>query len=246
MTISNSANTPLSLAGILFDKDGTLVDFAATWSPIIVEATTLAAGGDPVLTARLLTLGGFDPATATTRADSLFAASNTIEIVEAFVAAGASGPADRLVADFDTMFARASQSAVALADTRSIFLNLRERGLKLGIASSDNEASIRATARTLRVDDLVDFVAGYDSGHGVKPEPGMLLAFAEAIAVSPTAVAMVGDNRHDMAMARTAGAGLAVTVLSGTGTRDTLAPFSDVCLADIAALPAYLDSRVAG
>ena len=48
---------------------------------------------------------------------------------------------------------------------------------------------------------------------------------------------MVGDNRHDLEMARAGGAGLAVGVLSGTGTRETLAPMADVILDSIADLP---------
>ena len=54
---------------------------------------------------------------------------------------------------------------------------------------------------------------------------------------------MVGDNRHDLEMARAGGAGLAVGVLSGTGTRESLMPLADVILNSIADLPAYLTDR---
>ena len=244
MKSSRHGATPRTeLRGILFDKDGTLVDFHATWGPLIRTATAYAAGGDPALTDRLLRLGGLDPLTGATRPDSLFAAANTIEIVDAFVAAGAALPRARLIADFDSMFVGASASAVPLTDTPALLAGLRARGLSIGIASSDNEASIRTTARTLGIDGLVDFIAGYDSGHGIKPAPGMFVAFCNAIGAPAASVAMVGDNRHDMEMARSAGAGLAVAVLSGTGTSETLHEISDVCLPSIAELPAFLDSR---
>ena len=54
---------------------------------------------------------------------------------------------------------------------------------------------------------------------------------------------MVGDNRHDLEMARAGGAGLAVGVLSGTGTREALPPLADVVLDSVADLPAYLATR---
>ena len=54
---------------------------------------------------------------------------------------------------------------------------------------------------------------------------------------------MVGDNRHDLEMARAGGAGLAVGVLSGTGTRETLSPMADVILDSIVDLPGYLAGR---
>lgn len=234
------------LRGLLFDKDGTLVDFQATWTPLIRKATAYAAGGDAALTDRLLRIGGMDPGTGATRPDSLFAAANTIEVVDAFIAAGAVLPRARLVADFDAMFAGASAAAVPIADTPALFADLRARGIGLGIASSDNEASIRATARTLGIDGLVDFMAGYDSGHGVKPGPGMFTAFCRSIGAPAASVAMVGDNRHDVEMARSAGAGLVVAVLSGTGTRETLEAISDVCLSSIADLPAFLDGHDRG
>ena len=183
-----------------------------------------------------------DLRTGATRPDSLFAAANTVEIVDAFIAAGAPLPRARLIADFDGMFVDASAHAVPIADTPALLADLRARGIAIGIASSDNEASIRATARTLGIDGLVDFVAGYDSGHGVKPGPGMFAAFCRAIGAPAASVAMVGDNRHDMEMARSAGAGLVVAVLSGTGTSETLAAISDVCLPSIADLPAFLDA----
>ena len=56
----------------------------------------------------------------------------------------------------------------------------------------------------------------------------------------PAEVAVVGDNRHDLEMARAGGAGLAIAVLSGTGTRQTLEPLADVVLRSVADLPAWL------
>lgn len=230
------------LQGILFDKDGTLVDFDRTWGPIIRRCTSYAADGDPGLSKRLLVLGGMDPATGRTSADSLFAACNTAEIVDAFIEAGAPFTRADLIRDFDRMFVAASAEAVPIADTPALFANLRARGLKLGIASSDNAASIAETARTLGIAGLVDFIAGYDSGHGAKPGAGMFQAFCTTIGAPSGAIAMVGDNRHDMAMGRAAGAGLKIGVLSGTGTRETLSEIADICLDSIADLPALLDA----
>jgi phosphoglycolate phosphatase len=54
---------------------------------------------------------------------------------------------------------------------------------------------------------------------------------------------MVGDNRHDMEMARAAGAGMAIGVLSGNGTRDTLSPLADVLIESVADLPGLLSRQ---
>jgi phosphoglycolate phosphatase len=83
------------------------------------------------------------------------------------------------------------------------------------------------------------FVAGYDSGHGAKPGPGMARAFCRATGLAPAACVMIGDSRHDLASGRAAGMAT-VGVLTGLARRDELAPLADVILPDIAALPAWL------
>ena len=107
----------------------------------------------------------------------------------------------------DDLFVRAVEYAVPVTDLRVLFRRLKAQGLKIGIASSDNESSIRRTAARFEIDGWVDFIAGYDSGFGSKPEPGMLLGFCQSTGLEPRQVAMVGDNAHDLHMGQAAGAG---------------------------------------
>ena len=51
---------------------------------------------------------------------------------------------------------------------------------------------------------------------------------------------MVGDNLHDMEMGRSGGAGWRVGVRTGTGTRASLAPHSDLVLENVEGLEAVL------
>ena len=86
-----------------------------------------------------------------------------------------------------------------------------------------------------------DFIAGYDSGHGLKPGPGMVLAFAAATGVAPQQVAMIGDSLHDLGAGRAAGAGLVVGVLTGPAEAHELAPHADHVIGSIAELPGLLE-----
>ena len=232
----------LKISGILFDKDGTLLDFAKSWEPVNRRCAQYAADGDPDLADRLLRACGMDPETGETVGDSLFAASSTGEIAAGMIEAGAKRSLEDLTHRFDRFFLEGAANAVPLADLRKVFLGLRTRGLKLGIASSDNEASIRLMAEGQHILPMLDYIAGYDSGHGVKPNPGMIQGFARECGLEIAEIAMVGDNAHDMHMARNAKAGLAVAVLTGTGAEATLSSFADHVVGSIEDLEALLDS----
>jgi len=229
-----------TIKAILFDKDGTLLDFDDTWAKPQEQAARWAADGNAALSEVLLRAGGMDPATRKTEAGSLFAAGNAEEIAKAFIATGSAKDEQSLTTKLDEIFAEGMKNAVVLAGLGDAVAQLDDAGYPLGVASSDSEASIRVFLKHARLDSCMRFVAGYDSGYGPKPEPGMIHAYAEAMQLPASSIAMVGDNTHDLEMARAAGAGLAVGVLSGTGTRDELTPLADVVLDSVADLPGYL------
>ena len=87
--------------------------------------------------------------------------------------------------------------------------------------------------------DYFDFIAGYDSGHGAKPGPGQMMAFADHVQIPVADIAMIGDSTHDLRAGRAAGM-VCVGVLTGMADHATLAPFADVVLPDIGHLPDWL------
>jgi phosphoglycolate phosphatase len=230
------------IRGILFDKDGTLIDYAASWGPINLKAADLAAGGDADFAAYLMGVGGADAATGDATADSVLAAGSAADIASAWCAAGARFTVAALTERLDSLFLDCADAVVPVTDLGALFGRLKSAGLSLGIASSDNERSIRRMVEHLGLESLVDFVAGYDSGFGVKPGPGMAQGFCRACGLSAGELAVVGDNTHDLAMGRAAGAGLVIGVLTGTGTPASLSPLADACLASIADIEAVLSA----
>ncbi|PDT01839.1 haloacid dehalogenase [Rhizobium chutanense] len=233
-----SAAAPIK--GILFDKDGTLLDYDESWLPVNRELARIAAEGDPLLADRLLAACGMDPVTGHIVPDSLLAAGNTRQIAEGLVAAGSMVDVGELTVRLDELFSSAAEFSVPVTDLAGFFARLHGRGFKLGVASSDNERSIRQTAERFGFARYVDYIAGYDSGFGTKPEPGMLLGFCAATGLLPEEVAMVGDNNHDLHMGLNAGAGLRIAVLTGTGSRDSLAAAAHHVLDDITAIETLL------
>jgi phosphoglycolate phosphatase len=229
-----------SITAVLFDKDGTLLDYQRSWGPINRRAAMIAANGDEAFAARLMRHGGMDPESGITFADGLLAAATAREIATAWVAEGAPFSADTLTALLDEEFRNSVGNVVPVTDLSALFARLKARGLFLGIASSDGAAAIEKTVERFGLRPHVDFIAGYDSGHGVKPGGGMVTAFCAHTGVAPAAVAVVGDNGHDMEMAHAGGAGLRIGVLTGTGTRESLAPLSHMVLGSIDELEGVL------
>ncbi|MEN3792381.1 HAD family hydrolase [Fulvimarina sp. MAC3] len=232
---------PEAVHGILFDKDGTLVDYAATWAPINVSAANHAAGGDADLARKLLRIGGHDPETGRIAGGSLLAAAHTIEIAEAWRTGGSTIALAELTKDLDRIFTAGAANAVPVPQSGTFFDVLRDAGIRTGVATSDSEAGARATLSAIGLDDLVDFVAGYDSGHGGKPGPGMAHAFAKSLGLSEDDCVMVGDNLHDIRMGRAAGFSLCLGVLTGTGSREDLEPEADHVLGDVTEIPSLLE-----
>lgn len=228
------------IKGILFDKDGTLLDYQLSWRPINARVALHAARGSETLASRLLAATGYDAATGRVTSGSLLAAGTSREIAAGFIAAGSPYRLDELTAAVDEIFRAGVTGVVPVLDLGQFFRRLKRRGLALGIASSDSEQAIRMTADRFGFADAVDFIAGWDSGYLAKPAAGMFDAFARHSRIAPRHLAVVGDNLHDMEMAAAGGAGLKVGVLTGTSHRDHLERACDICLDSIRDLEAAL------
>lgn len=223
------------IRAILFDKDGTLFDFQATWGAWALGLLAELSQGDDDLARTMAGVLDFDPDARRFRPGSAVIAGTGREVAELLAPLT---PARGLAA-LETHIARAAAAAplVPAVPLRPLLSGLRAGGLRLGVATNDFESVARQHLAPQI--DLFDFIAGFDSGYGGKPEPGMLLAFAAQIGVPPRAVLMVGDSRHDLIAGRAAGMAT-LGVLTGVATQDDLAPLADVVRPDIGHLPALL------
>lgn len=234
------------IRGLLFDKDGTLIDFNATWAAVARKMAMHAAGGDEARADRLLDLSGFDIASGAFRPDSVFAAGTNADIVALWHPHSDREELAATVAMYDALTAReGAASAVALPGVHDAIARLHETGYRLGMATNDSTLGAEQTLVALGFAHMFAAAYGYDAVARPKPAPDVVIAFADMAGMKTSEIAMVGDNRHDLETGRAGGAGLVVGVLSGTGTRETLTPLADVVLGSVAELPAYLEANFA-
>lgn len=242
-----SSSAPLAEVGpiraILFDKDGTLVDFQRSWGPAALEVMQHLAGGRGAAYQRLVAASRYVEAEQCFLPDSPLIAQPT-SVYGALWATALGRPANvEFFAEIDRLMCNATtRHLAAIGDPKALMTFLAARGYRLGMFTNDAEITARAHARKLGLDQLLEFIAGYDSGFGTKPDPDPVLAFARTIGVPPSEIAVVGDTVLDLEAARAAGA-MAIGVLTGPASSPDLAACADAVLASPAELAAWLSNR---
>ena len=226
------------VAGIVFDKDGTLFDFNATWGPVTGQLILRESAGDAEKAATLAEVLGFDLDSYTFLPGSLVIAS-TADVVEAAVLPFTLDQ-DPVALRTRWRAATAHVPQVQVTDLHGVLRSLRARELILGVATNDAYAPAIANLDQVGVRDHFAFIAGFDSGHGSKPAAGQLRAFCAQTGLAPETCVMVGDSLHDIHAGRAAGM-RTVGVLTGPARAPELAPHADVVLNSIAELPGWLD-----
>lgn len=232
----------MAIKGVLFDKDGTLIDVTGTWVPVYRELLVeIFADLDAAAIEAKFVAAGYDPDLGAFRAGSVLAQGTTRDIVEVWWpdldAAGVTEKMRLLNVDYAHLGVKHLKSLMPL---KPVLNELHAMKLRLGVGTNDTAASATLHMRALDAADLFDVILGADSVARPKPHGDMIHAFADAVGIKASEVAMVGDNPHDMETAHDAGAGLAIGVLTGNSATDHLAPLADHVIASIADLPALL------
>ncbi|WGW05594.1 HAD family hydrolase [Tropicibacter oceani] len=229
--------TPIT--ALLFDKDGTLFHFGETWNLWALAMIDRFSAGQPDRRAAIAASAGFDLTTNSFHPKSPVIAGTSRDAALAFAPAL---PEYDLPTIESILSEGAANAPLAPTVPLAPFLgDLRARGYGLGVMTNDTEFAARSHLTSAGVLDSFDFIAGFDSGFGAKPDPRPLLAFADAIGQAPASIAMIGDSTHDLSAGRAAGM-RCVGVLTGPALRADLAPFADVVLPDIGHLPGWLAS----
>lgn len=226
-----------NIKGLLFDKDGTLFDFKRTWGEWARRFFLDLAGGDPVRAGQFSAPLGYDYAAGEFSKESVVIAGTPAEVTEALIAVFPEFSAAQMIDKVNRIASEVPQ--IEAVPLMPLLREFRAKGLKLGVATNDAEAPARAHLASVQITEMFDFVAGFDSGYGAKPAPGMQLGFCKSTGLTPEQVAMVGDSTHDLMSGRAAGM-RTIAVLTGMAEAPELAPFADIVLSDIGEIPGLL------
>jgi phosphoglycolate phosphatase-like HAD superfamily hydrolase len=223
---------------VIFDKDGTLIDFHYMWGSWAIElARRLEATTGLPLAERLFSAMGFDPATNRIIPSGPLALDPVVEIqqliMEVLQKAGLPAQAGEAALAATWHIPDPIELARPLADLSLLFSALRASGAKVAIATSDDRFQTEAMLAAWKLTSLVDVLVCADDGIPIKPAPDMVLTLCEALHLPPSKTLMVGDNVPDLQMGRAAGAGFTLGVLSGLASAAELAPHADLLLPSV-------------
>lgn len=233
----------MKIQGILFDKDGTLIDVNATWIPIYREVLMDMCGTDLEGAEAMMAKAGYDKATETLKAGSVLAGGTTRQIVETWWPDLDEKAAAEKAHRLDHGYVHLVKDRLSpLMPLEPILSELRGMGLKLGVGTNDSHVSACTHMTHAGVFEHFEDIIAADTVPVPKPSGDMIRRFSEITGLPPAAIAMVGDNHHDMEEARNGGAGLAIAVLSGNAAHDDIAHLADHTIASVSDLAALLRS----
>lgn len=198
---------PSSIKAILFDKDGTLLDFNRTWRPLLehINEDVLAQLCTPEEIRHFNDILGIQEDGF--HEDSVFLKDGLEAIVSTFLQK----------ADLDKSRKQLILSAikedmnqgglgyikpVAFTGLKNLMTNLKEKELILGVVSSDLQVLTEKQLQEVGIREYFDFVGADDGKRKLKPDPEILQEFCKDFHVESHEVAMVGDTIVDMLFAK--------------------------------------------
>jgi phosphoglycolate phosphatase-like HAD superfamily hydrolase len=238
--LNTTSHGPVDLAGIdavIFDKDGTLIDFHAMWGGWARElGDRLDATIRRPVSLDVFAAIGFDPSSGRVAAGGSLATATMAGIEETVARVLRRWCPSITAARRATEAAWSVPDPVALArplaDLPAIFGRLRADERRIAVVTTDGRDPTDATLRALGVRELVGAMVCGDDGFALKPEPEPVFAICHAFRTNPERVAVVGDTPADIAMGRSAGAAVVIGVRSGLGS-DTDLSDADVVIDSI-------------
>ncbi|MDH3288952.1 MAG: HAD-IA family hydrolase [Betaproteobacteria bacterium] len=116
---------------------------------------------------------------------------------------------------------------------------LHEAGFLLAVATGKGRRGLERVLESTGLKELFHASRCADEGHS-KPDPGMLGALLDELAVTSNRALMIGDTTHDMEMARAAGVAR-IAAAYGAHPRNALLSYEPVvCVDNLAELRQWL------
>ena len=225
--------------GIIFDKDGTLIDFDSFWTEIaygavnrIVQKTGSSAPEKEVLHA-IGVSGGI------TDVDGVLCKGTYGEISQVIygvlVKYGCKLTLEEITQISVEAFHENADKGVVkepCKDLRGVLNAIKEKGVKIAVVTADDSFVTDKCLKALKIDGLFDVIYTDDGTHPNKPDPFCINDFCKKFGLKKEETVMVGDSLTDVEFAKNGGI-KSIGVAKGEKNKAFLTGKADVVLPDV-------------
>lgn len=230
---------------LLFDKDGTLLNFRLMWlgwcREVIQAMGPTYRPGD---VESCLSAWGVDLALGSIEPDGHLAIGSTADLQQSLcgkmISEGfcSTNPGEEVL--------QAMQQAYRLVEEKKLvqvidgvdetIKELHHRGYLLAVVTTDDAAKAEDNLRTMGIEHYFSAVLGCDLVKNCKPAPDLVFEACHVLGVEPGETAVIGDTVADILMGRAAGTACNIGVASGVTSPADLAGHADIVLESAASM----------
>ena len=229
--------------GILFDKDGTLIDFSLWRNAGINVIQTIMneynLNDDKLNTELQRAIGvkekGVEPFGALAYGSHEDVACGLHTVLRKHIKIDLDEFEKHVVDLMRKEILRDDVEYKEIVSIRSLYEHLKANNIKMGMATSDSKQSVMHMINKLKLHDCFDFIGSHDGTMNMKPHKDMCMRFCSMYGLEPREVAIVGDCYSDMLFALNSGA-IGVGVLSGVSSKINLKDVANVIIPSVEAL----------
>lgn len=225
---------------IVFDKDGTLIDFDSFWIGVSVSAVkeVLSHVGKEEINMEKI-LNAFGVKNSVTDIDGILCKGTYedlgIALYDILKEYECEITAEETVDMLTNAYKKNTSSGVVkstCANIKDVLIKLKRNGTKLVIVTTDNYEITYNCLEKLGIKELFDAVFADDGKNPTKPDPTCILEYCKVNGISVDKAVMVGDTMTDVQFARNAGMNV-ICVGKDEKNRQRLVPYADFVVNDI-------------
>ena len=240
------------IRAVVFDKDGTLIDFDKFWVSVSERA----------LADLLSSLGIAVPDSVIEEIMTAFGVTGGVTDIDGVLCRGTYRQMSDIVGEilsshgFDidreglhsallSAYGGATEAGVIAPTCEGLYEALSalcDMGLRLAVVTTDNEPITRKCLDKLGILPLFDKIYCDGGAMPTKPDPAAIHDFCLSLGIKPSEVLMVGDTMTDVRFARAAGA--SVVGVSKNGKNRERLSSADKVICELSELPALLGGGI--
>ncbi len=225
---------------IVFDKDGTLIDFDAFWVNVSISAVkqVLKLTGKEEINIKKI-LNAFGVESGVTDIDGILCKGTYedlgIALYDILKKYGYERTPKEIVDMLTNAYKNNSNSGdikPTCTDIKGVLSKFKTEGRKLVVVTTDNYEITYKCLEELGIKEFFDAVFADDGTIPTKPDPSCILEYCKADGTSIDKAVMVGDTMTDVQFARNAGMNV-IGVGASEKNRQRLMPYADFVIKDI-------------